>query len=108
MTNKIKVRSVEIHRAEGPSHLCITRTAGSFAEANRILRENAETAPKGGAYDKHDVTVTFEDGETYEARMDYGALFRLKVSSAHGSYRWRDPAQSLPCGNPLPLSAIQS
>lgn len=70
MMSKIKVIRVELTRAEGPSDLCGTKFFNSLAEADAQLRENALTAPEGGGYDKHDFTLTFEDGETYEGRID--------------------------------------
>lgn len=70
MTEKIKVVKVEINRAEGPSNLCGWKTVSTLAEGNLILAVNAETAPKGGAYDKHDFILTFADGETYKGRID--------------------------------------
>lgn len=70
MTTKIGIRKVEITRAEGPSDLCGTKTVSTLTEANAILANNAETAPKGGAYDKHDFLIEFEDGEVYQGRID--------------------------------------
>lgn len=67
----VPVKEIVIIRAEGPTALCgKPQRAGSWIEANTILRQNARTAPKGGAYDKHDFTVTFDDGETYQGRYD--------------------------------------
>lgn len=67
----IKPALIEIVRAEGPTNLCgITQRAKGWADANMILRANSTTAPKGGAYDKHDFKVTFEDGQTYSGRYD--------------------------------------
>ena len=68
--NKIGIKKVEVTRAEGPSHLCGTKIVSTLAEANEILVRNAETAPKGGAYDKHDFLIEFEDGEVYQGRID--------------------------------------
>lgn len=68
---RIKPTLIEIIRVEGPSALCgKVQKAGSWHEANMILRANSSTAPKGGAYDKHDFKVTFADGQTYSGRYD--------------------------------------
>ena len=64
--SKIKPTLIEIIRVEGPSALCgKVQKAGSWHEANMILRANSTTAPKGGAYDKHNFKVTFADGAVY-------------------------------------------
>lgn len=69
--DKIKVKEITIVRAEGPSRLCdIVQVAESFAEANTILMSNSSSAPKGGAYDKHDFKVVWEDGQEYNGRYD--------------------------------------
>lgn len=68
---KIKPKLIEITRGEGPSNLCgKVQKASSWAEADMILRCNSSSAPKCGAYDKHDFTVTFEDGTVYTGRYD--------------------------------------
>jgi hypothetical protein len=73
-TQKIGVRSVKVHRAEGPSHLCRTHTFKTLRDANLFLIQSASTVTvypdcKGG-YDKHDFWIEFEDGETYQGRID--------------------------------------
>lgn len=68
---KIKAVKFEITRAEGPTHLCGKKTpVSSWKEADAIFSEVARTAPTTGGYDKCDFRITFEDGETYEGRMD--------------------------------------
>jgi len=64
-----KLDSIVIERAEGPSVLCGIKIAYSFEEADQILAENAETAPKG-AYDKHYVSVVFADDMEFKTRID--------------------------------------
>lgn len=67
----IPPKDITIIRAEGPSALCgKEQKASSWIEAINILRGNAATAPKGGAYDKHDFKVVFDDGQVYEGRFD--------------------------------------
>lgn len=71
---KIGVRSVRIHRAEGPSHLCKTHTFRTLSEANSFLFHSANTVTVypdcEGGYDKHDFWIEFEDGEAYQGRID--------------------------------------
>ena len=38
--------------------------------ADDVLRDWAQSAPKGGAYDKVHVTVVWDDGKTFETRYD--------------------------------------
>lgn len=67
---KVKALEILVARAEGPHDMCFSAICYSFKAANALLSYNAETASESGGYDKHDVTITFEDGETYEARID--------------------------------------
>lgn len=67
----IKVKTITIVRAEGPTQLCgIKQVANSWEYANQILRQNSIYAPERGGYDKHDFTVVFEDGSEYKGRYD--------------------------------------
>lgn len=69
------VKSVIIERAEGPNALCgKVHTFASCAEASAWLLSQSNTFPAKGGYDKHDFTVTFEDGETYSGRLDCKAF----------------------------------
>jgi hypothetical protein len=71
MTEKIRVQSVFLERAEGPTAECIAVTVPTLTEATATLRRWSWSAPKpGGGYDKCDFRVTFADGETYEGRYD--------------------------------------
>lgn len=66
----MKTTSVKIRRAEGPSNLCrIWKEFKSIKNANSWIASQMNTYPKVG-YDKHDYIVTFEDGSTYEGRLD--------------------------------------
>ena len=67
---KTALLSIVITRAEGPVRLCRTRTFKTWKNASAALLAAAHTYPAGGCYDKHDLTVTFADGETYTGRLD--------------------------------------
>ena len=67
----IKVKGITITRAEGTiEEVDRPKTVSSFEEADRVLREWSETAPKELGYDKCDFTISYEDGETYKGRYD--------------------------------------
>jgi len=72
--NGIKVKSVKVERAEGPTEECVPHTfegPDAMEEAQTQMTLWSKTAPgKGHGYDKCDFVVTFEDGETYEGRYD--------------------------------------
>jgi hypothetical protein len=70
---KKKATEIRVTRAEGPSRLCVTKTFTGddcWKHANQWLWSSAFSFPREGGYDKHDVFITFEDGEVYQARMD--------------------------------------
>jgi len=77
---KIPVKSIWLDRAEGPNWDLGERTVASFEAADQVLRKWAETAPKGGGYNKVDFKVTWKDGETYEGRYDLVREDMLKAS----------------------------
>lgn len=64
------VKSIRLERAEGPRGQCGVKEVASFAHASLVLGEWARTAPDAGGYDKCDFTVTWEDGEQYQGRVD--------------------------------------
>lgn len=67
------ITQIVVVRAEGPNELCGSWTfKGPTAEdeANKKLRQISLTAPKGGGYDKCDVTVTLSSGEEFTTRHD--------------------------------------
>jgi hypothetical protein len=67
----IPVKKITITRAEGLTELCgRPMEFPSFTDAKIWLMLQDETYPKHGGYDKHDFKVEFEDGETYEGRLD--------------------------------------
>lgn len=71
MINRVNVQKISITRAEGPVESTPeTVEADSFKRIDIQLFEWSKTAPKGGAYDKCDFTVTFEDGTEYNGRYD--------------------------------------
>lgn len=90
---KAKLATITITRAEGPTDLCDKpQTFTSWEDANDFLIRGSWTASKGGAYDKHDFEVVWENGESYHGRFDlhhiaYEApnLF-LEVSRTLGVY----------------------
>jgi hypothetical protein len=71
-TEKVKVASITITRAEGLSKLCGKPQVYLSWEDARIgmLRMNSTYPKAGQGYDKHDLRVVFENGETYSGRMD--------------------------------------
>lgn len=74
-TQKVKVKSVWLARAEGRPEECIALVVDSIEAADAVLLRWSETAPGGpgddlGGYDKCDFEITFEDGEKYEGRYD--------------------------------------
>lgn len=69
--SKIKATQFKLHRAEGKSEECVTRTATTWKEADAILKAWAKTAPgPHEGYDKCDFWVTWADGENYQGRYD--------------------------------------
>ena len=66
----IKVKRVKVERVEGPCELCVTREFTTIPAANDWLAENSLTAPDDGCYDKHDFCIEWEDGQTYDGRID--------------------------------------
>ena len=68
--SKIHAVAIAITRAEGPARLCRTRTFKTWKNASAALLAACHTYPEGGCYDKHDLVVTFADGETYKGRLD--------------------------------------
>lgn len=58
---------IELNRVEG---VLATWKAMSFAGANRVLSEWAETAPAAGGYDKVQVTLTWANGIQHDYRLD--------------------------------------
>jgi hypothetical protein len=67
---KIKLKLITIDRAEGPTALCGTKTVTTWDDAQHIIFVNAQTAPETGGYDKHDVTIEWENGSTFKFRLD--------------------------------------
>lgn len=67
---RIKAKSIKITFSES-GNFTSPEEFRTFADANVFLRELARNAPgPGGGYYKTDFTITFEDGETYEGRID--------------------------------------
>ena len=74
MSEKIKVKSVYLNRAEGPCASCGPCTfegPDAMRDAQRQMYSWGITAPDpGNGYDKCDFIVTFEDDDTYQGRYD--------------------------------------
>ncbi|MFK7678774.1 LPD25 domain-containing protein [Bacillus sp. Wb] len=68
-TTKIKVESIEFVWSES-AEIEDGLTVKSFKEANDIINKIARKAPENGCYDKTKFLITFEDGKTYEGRLD--------------------------------------
>jgi hypothetical protein len=69
----IQAKKITITRAEGPTELCKTRSfegPDCWEHARNWLHGQSWTYPQKGGYDKHDFVVEFEDGDTYEGRLD--------------------------------------
>jgi hypothetical protein len=72
--------AIAITRAEGPVRLCRTRTFKTWKNAAAALLAAAATYPASGGYDKHDLVVTFADGETYKGRLDCKAKLDARLA----------------------------
>jgi hypothetical protein len=74
ITAKIPAVKITINRAEGPHDLCghpMTFDGPEcWLDANVWLLRQSRTFPATGGYDKHDFSVEFADGETYQGRLD--------------------------------------
>lgn len=65
----IPIDSITIRAGEG-RYAGATITVTDWPAANAWLLLQSTVAPATGGYDKHDFTITWEDGETYEGRYD--------------------------------------
>lgn len=74
LVTRKKAIQISIVRAEGPHELCgrqhVFDGPDCWQRASAWLRSQAGTFPRAGGYDKHDFSVTFEDGYVYEGRLD--------------------------------------
>lgn len=63
--------SITITRVEGTHEECDKpATVASFADADALLMQWSETAPKTGGYDKCDFVIQWANGDTYAGRYD--------------------------------------
>lgn len=63
--------SITITRVEGPHEECDKpATLASFADADALLMQWSETAPKTGGYNKCDFVIQWANGDTYAGRYD--------------------------------------
>ena len=71
MMAKIKAKKVVINWKEGTVPKgAYPMTFKSIREANKQILRNSGDAPKSGGYDKHSFTIFWDDGETYQGRLD--------------------------------------
>jgi hypothetical protein len=74
MTDKIKAKTIWLHRGEGPiseaGRTVVVEVPDVWKKAHLVLLEWSDTAPRGGGYDKCDFKVTWEDNESWEGRCD--------------------------------------
>jgi len=64
-----KVKSIKIERAEGPISLCRKHKFNSLENADRHMTFYENSYTKLG-YDKHNITITWEDNTEYKFRLD--------------------------------------
>lgn len=65
----IPIKSITITRAEGPRYCNMSPVQfTNFDDARKWLI--VQPFPKNGSYDKTDFTIEWEDGETYDGRLD--------------------------------------
>jgi hypothetical protein len=65
----IPIKSITINRAEGRIEYCKKHEFNSMKDVDHHMIWHSDTYPKMG-YDKHDVTVLWEDGTKYNFRLD--------------------------------------
>src|SRR5690606_27492344 len=74
MNKKIQATKIIITRAEGPKALCgnlkVFEGNDCWENANRWLYSQSHTFPEKGGYDKHDFEIVFENGRTWDGRLD--------------------------------------
>lgn len=68
----IKLKSITFGFSENSmaNSFLVGKSFKSFRDANLMIGKCAHTAPDTGGYDKTDFTLTFEDGEVYNGRLD--------------------------------------
>ncbi len=73
---KIKVKSITIHNAEGKvSGYGLPKTVSTYEEANEALMPVYKDAVESSYANKSRFTVTFEDGETYDGDLFVGEKY---------------------------------
>lgn len=66
-----EIKTIKITRVEGPYELTgKEQTFSGWEEATAWLKSQAHTFPTTGGYDKHDFTIEWVDGITYNGRLD--------------------------------------
>jgi Large polyvalent protein associated domain 25 len=66
---KIKLKSITFLWSESPV-IEDGHTVKTFAEADQVIKQIAAKAPNDGTYDKTSFRIEWEDGQTYEGRVD--------------------------------------
>jgi hypothetical protein len=65
------ITKIIVERAEGPHWDCRKpKEYTTFKDADKRIQEIMQTAPNSGGYDKTDVTICFDDGDTIKCRFD--------------------------------------
>ena len=71
MSNKVKVKTIDLTRIEGPiKDLRPIHTLTSYDEANRLLERWSESAPKDGGYHQCRFRIMFQNDKGCEGRYD--------------------------------------
>lgn len=84
-----KVKSIRIERAEG-THAEVEHgkvTCTSWEQAETFVRWMSRTAPANGGYDKTDVRIEWENGDSYSFRFDMQREHAASVSPLRSEVR---------------------
>lgn len=76
---KHTVTSIKIERVEGYNKDCFTVLANTLEQAEQAIKLMSLSAPGAGeGYDKTDFTIKWDDGSTYQGRIDLQADMATK------------------------------
>ena len=67
---KAPIQLITLRRAEGPHSECGEVTATDWAQADKILKQWARTAPATGGTHKCDLMLEFSDGESFKMGLE--------------------------------------
>jgi len=76
----VRIRSIALTWSESREQRYIGRPFESWSVAEAAIREMAAVAPMPRAYDKTDFALVWEDGETYNGRLDIDRSMALAPS----------------------------